>query len=161
MANKNLRYKIAPGAFCDPSSPTYLGNPDVVSSLVGKFCADVEALLVRLSSRDVVLSDAKVELHGLVTKIADIFAGRSVEYDPIKGYNGISLDGKVVALLGPYWSSQRAEYADDPMSVFFDWLSAIFTEKWRLADGDDMLLGVMIKPSLQSANRILLGIENV
>lgn len=117
--------------------------------------------MFRLHQSRLTADDAKKEIHALILRMADIFAGRNGDYAPIKGYNGYSLDGKIMARLGPHWSRTRANYNDDATSVFFDWLAALVMEKAKTADGDDELLGVMLKPTLQSANKILLGIDEV
>lgn len=91
--------------------------------------------------------------------MAGIFSGRDSGYSIIKGYNDHSLGIQLKIDLGPHWDAHRHEYADDPVAVLFDWLAALVIEKWKLADGDDMLLGVMIGPSMQYTVKVLLGIE--
>ena len=153
------RYRIAPGALSDTASPTYLGNPDVVSALVGGFAANVEAMRTGLLSGSVSGEVAKHDLRAKIRNLADIFSGRDPGYQIIKGYNDVSLGPKLRADLGEYWQRSRAICNDDPVAGLFDWLAAVIMEKLKLADGDDMLLEVMLKPSMQYAVKVLLGIE--
>ena len=153
------RYGIASGALSDTSSPTYLGNPEVVTALVGGFAANVEAMRTGLLSGSVSAEVAKHDLRAKIHNLADIFSGRDPGYQIIKGYNDVSLGPKLQADLGVYWREMRSEYDDDPICVLFDWLAAMIMAKLKLADGDDMLLEVMLKPSMQYAVKVLLGIE--
>lgn len=102
---------------------------------------------------------AVAELKSEIDRLAGIFSGRDSGYSVIKGYNDHSLGEKLKIDLGQHWNDRRHEFADDPVAVLFDWLAALVIEKWKLADGDDMLLGVMIGPSLQYTVKVLLGIE--
>lgn len=159
MGQEKDRYRVSPGAFSDTSSPTYLGNPDVVSGLVGGFAAKVEAIVSAVSSGAVSGDDANFELREEFARLAGIFSGRDAGYSIIKGYHDHSLGEKLKIDLGPHWNVRRDAFGDDPVMVLFDWLAALVIEKWRLADGDDMLLGVMIRPTLQYTVKVLLGIE--
>lgn len=91
--------------------------------------------------------------------MADIVSGRDPSWQVIKGYHDHSMAIKLMADLGPYWQQHRARWGDDAVAVLFDWLASIVMEKTRLADGDDMLLGVMLRPSMQYATKVILGIE--
>ncbi len=150
------RYKIAEGAFSDTTSPTYLGNSEAVNRLVSEFCAKNMMLFEGgAESKQDFIDQSKA----LVREYADIFAGRNPEYQTIKGYNEISLPAKLRVDLGPFWASQRKYWDDDPVCVFFSWLGRMLYEKLKLAHGDEMLLGVMFKPTMQQAIKILLGID--
>lgn len=134
----------------------YLGDPDVVSGLVGRFCSSVERLLCggAASKEDFVArSNALIRAH------ADIFAGRVAGYTPVEGYNSVTLPAKLTADLGEFWTKQRAKWNDDALCVFFEWLFVHAAEFVKRADGDDMLLEIMLKPTVQQAVRVLLGIE--
>lgn len=159
MGQERDRYRVSPGAFSDPSSATSLGNPDVVSVLVGGFAAKVEAIAMAASSGEVPGDSAHAELGAEITRLAGIFSGRNPGYSIIKGYHDFTLGIKLRVDLGPHWHAHRHEFADDPVAVLFDWLAALVIEKWKLADGDDMLMGVMLKPSLQYAVKVLMGAE--
>ena len=153
------RYAIAPGALSDTSSPTYLGNPDVVTALVGGFAANVEAMRTGLLSGSISAEVAKHDLRMKTRHLADIFSGRDAGYQIIKGYNDVSLGAKLRADLREYVQVHRTECSDDPVAVLFEWLFAVIMEKLKFADGDDMLLEVMLKPSMQYTVKVLLGIE--
>ena len=153
---ENERYKIAEGAFSDTSSPTYLGNSETVNRLVSEFCARMLPLLSgQAESKD----DFLAKYRALCIEYADIFSGRNPKYQTIKGYNEISLPAKLRADLGPYWRSQREYCNDDPVWAFFSWLGSVLHEKLKIAKDDDMLLGIMFKPTMQQAVKILLGID--
>lgn len=121
--------------------------------------AKVEAMVQRVLARDLSGKAAQAELHGAISALADIFSGRDPEWTIIRGYHDFSLGAKLQADLAPHWSKVRAQFNDDPVAVLFDWLAAITVEKVKLADGDDMLLEVMLKPSVQYAVQVLLGTE--
>lgn len=152
----NERYKIADGAFSDTSSPTYLGNADTVNRLVSEFCA---RMLPLLNGNAESKEDFIAQYNALCIEYADIFSGRNPKYQTIKGYNEISLPAKLMADLGPYWRSQRQYCNDDPVRVFFSWLASILHEKLKVAKDDELLLGIMFKPTMQQAVQTLLGIE--
>jgi len=159
MGQEKDRYRVSPGAFSDPSSATSLGNPDVVARLVGGFAAEVESVIAAVSAGKLSSSSAKAELGADIHRLADIFSGRDSGYSVIKGYHDHTLGEKLKIDLGTHWHAHRHEFADDPVAVLFDWLAALVIEKWKLADGDDMLLGVMLKPTMQYAVKVLMGTE--
>lgn len=152
-------YRISPGAFSDPSASDYLGNPDVVTYLVGGFCANVEAVAGALDAQSIEPAEVKVEVGAEITRLAGIFSGRDPVYKTIKGYNEHGLPAKLMVDLAPHWRQHRAAWNDDPVCVLFDWLAALVMEKSKIADGDDMLLEVMLKPSVQYAVTVLLGTD--
>lgn len=152
-------YRVRPEAFSDPSAEDYLGNPAVVQRLVGEFCARMEEGVSRIRGGEASAAEVTAELRAEVTRLADVFSGRDPAYKPIAGYNDVSLGPKLMADLGQFWIDRRAEWGDDPVAVLFDWLGAIVMDGVRRADGDDVLLGVMIKPTVQYAVAVLLGIE--
>lgn len=127
--------------------------------MVGGFAAKVEAIISAVSSRGLSGDTAKAELGAEIIRLAGIFSGRDPGYSIIKGYNDFTLGNKLKIDLGQFWHARRHEFGDDPVAVLFDWLAALLIEKWKLADGDDMLLGVMIKPTMQYTVKVLLGIE--
>ena len=139
------RLAEVPSLFEDAFGPTYLGNPDLVNGLVGEFCAKVESLVLSLLAKEISADDAKATSAAEIYRLADIFSGRDAAYKVVKGYHGASLNGKLMADLGSFWQMHRAEWNDDPVCVLFDWPAALVIEKVKLADGDDMLLEVMLK----------------
>jgi hypothetical protein len=159
MEQKTNRYSVSPGALSNPASKTYLGNREVVVQFVGRFAAQVEELVYHVASgrfsSDAVISAIRQE----VERLADIFSGRNPEYSVIKGYHDNTLGIKLKVDLGSYWLEHRHEYHDDPVAVLFDWLGALVIEKVKLARGDDIVLEVMLGPSIQYAVDVLLDVE--
>lgn len=94
-----------------------------------------------------------------VLKAAHVFSGSDPAFAPIKGYHGYTLPGKLQADLGSYWQEHRAEWGDDAVAVLFDWLGAHVVAAAGRADGDDHLLEAALRPSVQYAVRVLLGVE--
>ena len=146
----------APRSFADSFTAGFLGDPGVVSGLVGKFAASVESLLSGGASSK---EDFVAKANGLVRAYADIFAGRVGAYKTIPGFHSVSLPAKLRADLGEFYGAHRSKWGDDPLCVFFEWLFVHVTEAVKRADGDEMLLEVMLKPTLQQANRHLMGTE--
>jgi hypothetical protein len=148
-----------PDSFALAFKQGYLGDPEVVSSLVGGFCASAESLLYNMGSG--ATSKARfVELSkALVRQYADVFAGRNPDYQTMPGYNERSLQIKLKVDLGEFWQSNRKNWNDDPVCVLFEWLFAHSAESVKRADGDDDLLEIMLKPVVEDAVKILLDIE--
>lgn len=149
-------YTLTEGEFAGAGSPTYLGNAETVNRLVSEFCA---RMLPLLNGEAASKEDFVAQYNALCVEYADIFAGRNPQYQTIKGYNEISLPAKLKIDLGPYWQSQRKYCDDDPVRVFFSWLARMLHEKLKIAKDDDLLLGIMFKPTMQQAVKILLGID--
>lgn len=145
-----------PQSFADAAASNYLGNPEVVSGLVGKFAAEVERLLSGGASSK---EDFLHQSEELVRQYADIFTGRNTAYRTMLGFNSISLAARLQADLGEFWGARREKWGDDAVCVFFEWLFLNIVESVKRADGDDDLLGVMVKPYLQQAISHLMGTE--
>jgi hypothetical protein len=161
MTNKNTKTNlVSDKASLDKASEYYLGNTSLVTRLVGEFSSKIEALVLNLQSQAIGKIEAKAFLAAEIKKLAEIFSGHHPGYNPIKGYNNHLLGHKLKADLGEYWQQHRVEWNDDPVCVLFDWLAALVMEKVKLADGDDMLLEIMLKPSVQYTVKVLLGIED-
>jgi len=145
-----------PASFGDAFADNYLGNPDTVSALVGQFCANVEHFMNGgTSSKD----DFVAKSNAMIREYAAIFSGRSDLYNPQAGYNAITLPAKLIADLGPFWADHRAKWEDDSVCVFFEWLFVTVAGEVKKADGDDMLLGIMLGPTIKQSVKLLLGIE--
>lgn len=145
-----------PASFADAFADNYLGNPEVVSGLVGQFCANIEHFMNGgTASKD----DFIAKSHAMIREYADIFSGRSEAYKPMVGYNTITLPAKLIADLGPFWAEHRGKWNDDSVCVFFEWLFVTVAEQVKRADGDDFLLEVMLRPTVQQVVKILLGVE--
>lgn len=151
--------EIAPESFSDAFAENYLGSPEVVATLLAEFCSGVEALVNDLMYSRIDGPTLISALNGKIHAAADIFSGRNPDYITVKGYNEQTLGFKLMADLGMQWRSHRAKWEDDSLCVFFEWLAIMVSEKTKLADGDEMLLEVMLKPSVQWAVHELLGIE--
>lgn len=134
----------------------YLGDPNVVAGLVGQFCAEVESLMSDgASSKEDFISKS----HYLIHHFADVFSGRTDDYKSVPGYSSTRLPAKLKMYLGEFWDKQHTKWNDDPVAVFFEWLFVNVAEYVKRADGDDMLLEIMVKPTVQQAVKTLLGIE--
>lgn len=92
-------------------------------------------------------------------RLGAIFAGETAGYEIVKGYHDVTLPAKLQADLAPHWRRVREKLDGKPVYGLFDWLAALLAEHWRTAKGDDMLLGVLIGPSIRYAQGVLLGIE--
>lgn len=144
-----------PPSFGNALVENYLGDPDVVSRLVGEFLAEAESLLQNSSGEKEFANKSRA----LVRHYADIFSGRDASYKTISGYNAVTLKSKLAADLGSFWRSNRAKWDDDSVCVMFEWLLLMLADSLKRADGDQMLLGVMLKPVTQYAVKVFLGIE--
>lgn len=149
-----------PASFLVAGQQGYLGDPEVVSSEVARFLASAEELVGHLRNGDLSKDDFAAASRQLVQGCADVFAGRAEGYVPIQGYTGQTLGYKVMAdLPGGFWAKRRAAWGDDPMCVLFEYLLLRLVEDYKTADGDDMLLGVMLGPTVEGVTRLLLGTE--
>lgn len=147
-----------PSSFSEAFSGKYLGDPDVVSALIGEFSAKYEEAFnaLRAGSDKKEFADAA---NKLVRDYGDIFTGRNPEYKIIAGYHDNTLGVKLRADLGAFWQSHRVKWNDDAVCVLLEWLAVIMSENLKKADGDDMLFEVMMKPSVQYAVKVIVGIE--
>ncbi|GAB2898587.1 hypothetical protein GCM10027046_30610 [Uliginosibacterium flavum] len=138
-------------------SQAYLGNPEVVTMLVGRFCAEFEELLSSPVRFDKVMFRDKCNAQ--IRRYADIFAGRNPDYQIIEGFTEVKLPMRLRAALGEFWIKNQANWEGDDLCVFFEWLLVMLFDFIKKASGDDMLLEIMAKPSIQSSVRLLLGME--
>lgn len=120
---------------------------------MGEYLAHVEAAFSSARRGTV------VDLKPRVLELARIFSGNDPAHPPVKGYHGFTLPAKLQADLGPFWAAHRAEWGDDAVAVLFDWLGALTLEACRKADGDDDLLGSLLKEPARYAVGVLLGTE--
>lgn len=148
----------APASFADALAPNYLGNPETVQRLVGEFLTASEELLFNLGA-GMPKEDFTESAKELVRRNADIFSGRDTAFKTVMGYNEVSLKYKLMADLGEFWQKNRERWGDDAVCVLFEWLFVMLADSYKKADGDEMLLEVMLKPCVQYAVRVLLGIE--
>ncbi len=141
----------------DKLSAKYLGDTDVVVYLVAAFCTEAESLMYSLRGGELAKDKFVQKSKALVRNNADIFSGKNPDYKIIEGHNNGVLAPMLKAVLGDYWESHRQTWDDDSVAVLFQWLFAMIAEKTQRADGDDMLLEVMLKPSIQQTVQLLLG----
>jgi len=142
-----------PASFGDSFDSGYLGSPLLVNNLVGQFCSAVESLLFAGIGEEEFVPRAT----GMIKRYADVFSGRNPEYKVVAGYHDQTINYRLMADLGDFWTKNRAKWNDDAVAVFFEWLLVMLAEKVRLASGDDLLLEVMFKPTFQYAVGVLLG----
>ena len=150
-------YRIAPDAFTAPGE-RYLGNAAVVAELVGGFCAHAEAVAMDLRAGKITPAAAQADMAEKIRSMARVFSGGDPDFQIIKGYHDVSLGGKLIADMGDFWRDHRQAWGDDPVAVLFDWLGALVMEKAGQTD-EDWLLEIMLRPSVQYASSVLLGIE--
>ena len=146
-----------PASFLEAFGDNYLGNPDLVNRLVSEFLVSAEVLLGKLGT--IKPAEFREQANTLIKKSADIFSGRDSDYTVIVGYNKVSLGYKLMADLGEFWQKNRAKWNDDAVAVLFEYLLVMLAESLKKADGDEMLLEIMLKPSVQYAVKVLLGVE--
>lgn len=153
--------EVVPASFADAFADNYLGNPALVSRLVGTFCAQIDALVIARLAGEITPDQVKANASAEVIRLAAIFAGRDPAYKVIQGYHGQALAAKLIGDLGPHWRAVREQWNDDPTSVLFDWLARLVMEAARKYpdDSDDWMKEVDLKPSIQYAVKVLLGIE--
>lgn len=127
--------------------------------MIGRFCADFEATIQAFSRGEIAKDDFEAQSKELIRANADRIALRDPSYTGVSGYHGRTLGIKLTADLGDFWRRRRASWGDDPYCVFFEWLGVTLANNLKTADGDDMLLGVMMGPAIQYATKVVLGVE--
>jgi hypothetical protein len=148
-----------PPSFSDAFSGSYLGDPAVVGGLVAEYCTGFEQAIYGLAAKEITKSEFDESINAAIRHYADIFSGRSPAYQTIKGYHENTLKYKLMADLGEFWQRRRAKWSDDSVCVLFEWLGANLAESVKRADGDDMLLEIMLKPTYEYTVQVLLGTE--
>lgn len=148
-----------PVSFADALSGSYLGDPEVVSTLVATFCTGVEQTLSQLQRGEISKEQFDKGCNEAIRHYADIFSARDPGYKPIVGYHGQTLNYKLMADLGEFWRKQRGKWNDDSVAVLFEKLLVNLAESLKRSDGDDMLLGVMMRPTMDYTVGVLLGTE--
>lgn len=151
--------EFVPKSFGQAAADNYLGSPAVTGGLIAQYCAETEANINELRAGRISKAEFLPCLQTRVRRFADIFSGRDAAYQTIKGYHENTLRFRLMADLGEYWQGHREKWGDDPVCVMFEWLAVIIAEKVKLADGDDMLFGVMMGPSVEYATKVMLGTE--
>jgi hypothetical protein len=121
---------------------------------------DFEAL-VRSRSADEISEDEFLgKVSTLVRRHADIFSGRDPAYTIMKGYNDQTLKYKLMADLGEFWRKNRHRWDDDSVCVLFEWAGVMYINDLKTADDDEVLLGIMFRPTQEYFVKVLLGIES-
>ena len=151
--------EFVPASFGLAAADNYLGSPAVASRLIAQYCSETEADINAMRSGGLDKAAFLSGLQARVRRFADIFSGRDPEFKTINGYHEHTLRFRLMADLGQYWQGHREKWGDDPVCVLFEWLAVTIAEKVKLADGDDMLLGVMLGPSVEYATKVMLGTE--
>lgn len=148
-----------PASFGEAFADDYLGNPEVVARLVAEFCTSFESLLAQRSIGDIESAEFLRDARALIMRFADICSGREPAYRIIMGYHDATLAAKLIADLGDFWGANRESWKDDAVAVLFLWLGLIVADKLKLAKDDEMLLGIMLKPSVEYVVSVILGTE--
>lgn len=136
-----------------------LSRVDVVSKLVARFCAEAEAMISNLVNKKMAgpaFTEARAKLFREYT---DIFTGKNPAYHHIKGYHGGSLQGKLSADLGDYYSQRRHAHGDNATAVLFEWLFGHIGDGMAKGKGDDAIMAETIRIPIKYTTEVLLGIE--
>jgi hypothetical protein len=158
MAQNEIDNAI-PASFADAFAGDYLGNPEVATRLIAEFCTSFESLLTQRGADDLSAAEFIRSTRDLIMRFADICSGREPAYTVVMGYHDATLAAKLIADLGDFWGMHRENWNDDPVAVLFLWLGLILADKLKLAKGDEMLLDIMLKPSIEYTVSIILGTE--
>ena len=148
-----------PESFASAFGAKYLGNPDIVKRLTSEYLVQFEALLRSRSEGQVSAEEFQADFKTLVYQYADIFSGRDTTYTIINGYHNFTLKFKLMADLGEFWRKNRARWNDDSVCVLFEWAAVMYANDLKKAQDDDILLGVMFRPTQEYFVQVLLGIE--
>lgn len=154
--------EVAPASFAQAFNENYLGNPDNVSRFVAEFCALAESTIIDFMAGRVDKDLFDPAIKNLIRHYADIFSGRRApEYGFVKGYNDFTLPHKLKVDLGDFWQQRRARWDDDAVCVLFEWLALHLVESAKKfpEESDDWMKAIDLKPSIQYAVKVLLGIE--
>lgn len=153
--------RLDEGHFVDPSHPRYLGNPDVVNRLIAQFCAETEADVRQVAAQRLTAQKASADILERAKRYADIIAGRDPEWEIVRGYHDVSLDGKLRADLRVFWPKVKDKADGDPYRVLFLWLAALVADgckRWPSYDYDHLFAEYM-RPNIRYAVKVILGIE--
>ncbi len=153
------RIDTVPDSFAGAFGDKYLGSPDLVQRLTSEFLVGFEALLRRRSDDEMTAEDFKDKFSEMVRHYADIFSGRDRSYTIIKGYHDQTLGFKLMADLGEFWRKSRARWNDDSVCTLFEWAAVMYANDLKTADDDEVLLGIMFRPTQEYFVKVLLGIE--
>jgi len=156
---ENIEEIEVPAAFGVAFEGGYLGDPDVVNGLVAQFASEYMAIGEKLAAQSLSPDEFVSAARALVKEHGDIFSGRNLAYPYPKGYNDFSLPLKLKPYLGEFWVRNRQSWNDDPVYCLFEYLAVMITQKLKVADGDEFLFEVAIKPTYQTVVAILLGVE--
>lgn len=156
---ENIEEIEVPAAFGVAFEGGYLGDPDVVNGLVAGFASEYMAIGEKLAAKSLSPDEFIFAVRDLVKTYGDIFAGRNPAYPFPKGYNDFALPVKLKPYLGEFWVRNRQSWKDDPIYCLFEYLAVMIAQKLKMADGDEFLFEVAIKPTYQAVVAILLGVE--
>lgn len=157
MSERKTEY--IPESFGEAFKDSYLGDPETVTQLVSAFLASFEHMLSDKESGNLSPAMFVEKAHAMVSHYADIFSGRAPGYRAIAGYHSRSLGNKLKVDLGEFWQKNRGTWNDDPVAVLFEYLAVMAAEKMKRADGDEDLLEIMLKPTVQYVVHVLIGTE--
>ena len=153
------RDDTVPESFAVAFGGNYLGDPTVVKRLTGEYLVSFEKLLRSRSDNQITADEYKTNCSELVWHYADIISGRDPAYEIIKGYHDQTLKYKLMADLGEMWRKNRARWDDDSVCVLFEWAALVYAEHLKKADDDEILLGIMFRPTYEYFVQVILGIE--
>lgn len=148
-----------PPSFEKALQPNYLGSPKVVSGILEKFVGEIRGWVVSRGLGIMTAKEMVSKIHERSHDFAEIFSGQNPDYIPVVGWNSpiVGLSQYLKIDLGHYWQSNRAEYDDDAIRVFYGWLV------WAVADGmmkgqdDEDLTAVIVGSRIKQAIEFLTG----
>jgi hypothetical protein len=149
--------QVVPPSFGQASGGKYLGDPVVVLALLARFCAQTDVALADLGAGRLKKGEFESAARSRIRALAAILGGRDAAYSFPVGWNDVSLPPRLVADLGEFWRTHRSKWADDAVAVLLEWLTCMFAEKWKAADGDDQLLAASFGPTITDTVRRLVG----
>lgn len=154
------REEFAPASFRTAAHAGYLGSPEVVAGLLGRFLAESEADLEALARRGMDAEQFEDEARLRILALAHQLSGEDPAHPGVAGWHGASMQGAMRAALGPFLAKNGAKWGDDPdgpIACLLEWLLVTLAGAWKRAAGDDVLLAADLRPALARARDLLTG----
>lgn len=141
----------------------YLGDPGVVSALVGAFAGEVHGWLVARASGELSQEDFLVLAKEGGLEFARIFSGQHPDYPPVIGWNSPDhgLANRLRVDLGQFWAGHHSKHDDDPYRVQHAWLGWYVFDcmKRGASDSTGVVYDVLLSTGLKALVRNLMGTD--
>lgn len=154
---------ISPEDFGNTFAPGYLGNPKVVSDLVGQFAAEIHGWILRRADGTLSHEDALALTLERELEFSRIFSGQHPDYPPVIGWN--SPDRGLAMRLRPdlstYWIDHHDKHGDDAYRVLHAWLVWFVWDCMKRGESDStgVIFEVLMGTGLKRVTKNLLGID--